>query len=65
MGKKTVAALIARHKAEGTGLPRFECACGNEIWAAADAQIVCGKCFGAFRLQPEDGNSAAPAGSKR
>jgi len=31
-------------------VPKFRCACGQEIWTAADpAHFVCSKCFGAFR----------------
>jgi hypothetical protein len=37
--------------AESAGLPRFECACGQEIWALEDADILCRKCGGAFRLK--------------
>jgi hypothetical protein len=32
-------------------LPRFKCACGQEIWAEKDVapHIGCTRCFGAFR----------------
>ena len=45
----------AAKNTEGAGLPRFTCACGQEIWAAPDARISCPKCFGAFRLTPLEG----------
>jgi hypothetical protein len=37
--------------AKEADLPRFKCACGQEIWAEKDvaSHIGCTRCFGAFR----------------
>lgn len=59
MRKKTVVELLeyarSRQVAEDAGLPRFKCACGQELWAEKSARVICAKCFGAFRqCTPKD-----------
>jgi hypothetical protein len=64
MSSPRVAALLAEmkldeHAAKLAGLTRFECACGQVLWALDDARISCAKCFGAFRLKPVPDAEAA------
>lgn len=52
MVSKRVEKFLTRMRAREAELPRFVCACGQELWAQEDAQFVCARCFGAFRLAP-------------
>jgi hypothetical protein len=51
MAKKSISQLLAESRAAEAKLPRFECACGQVLWAEENARITCSKCFGAFRLR--------------
>jgi hypothetical protein len=45
-------AMFKTEKEEWSGLPRFECSCGQEIWAESKTKVDCPRCLGPFRLAP-------------
>lgn len=58
--ERLIKQMKLKRAAENAGLPRFECVCGNELWASEDARIICQKCFGAFRLVPAQTTEPIP-----